>query len=106
MREGISYLLTKQDFSLEPETSYTIKMLASGDIPKDKLVFNIYSREGKSPQYQWKDIELSPDMSNIATSFTTSEDLVEGKQWLRMHISPVPEKHINIKTIEIWEAEF
>ena len=45
-------------------------------------------------------------MSNIATSFTTSEDLVEGKQWLRMHISPVPEKHINIKTIEIWEAEF
>ena len=104
--EGISYLLTKQDFSLEPETSYTIKMLASGDIPKDKLVFNIYSREGKSPQYQWKDIELSPDMSNIATSFTTSEDLVEGKQWLRMHISPVPEKHMNINSIEIWEAEF
>ena len=33
-----------------------------------------------------KDVQLSSQISNISTSFVTTEDLVEGKQWLRIDI--------------------
>lgn len=101
--DGTSYMSTKQDISLKPQTSYTVKFEAGGNIPKDKIVFNIFSREGKNPQHQWKEIEFIPQLSEITTSFTTSEDLVEGKQWLRLNIQAAPEKHMILKTIEIWQ---
>lgn len=100
--KGTSYLITKQDISLNPQASYTVKIEAGGNLPKDKISFNIYSREGKNLQYQWKQIELTPQVSEITTSFTTSEDLIEGKQWLRMNLQATPEKHVTLKTIEIW----
>lgn len=100
--KGISYLITKQDISLNPQASYTVKIEAGGNLPKDKISFNIYSREGKNLQHQWKQMELTPQVSEITTSFTTSEDLIEGKQWLRMNLQATPEKHVTLKTIEIW----
>jgi len=57
--EGPSYLITKQDISLRPQTSYTLNLVASGDIPKDKVLFDVRSREGKNLQFQWKNIPLT-----------------------------------------------
>jgi hypothetical protein len=76
--------------------------MASGDIPKDKLVFNIFTREGKNPQYQWKEINPTGQLSKMTATFLTTKDLKEGKQWLRLDIQGVPQKQINIKSLEIW----
>lgn len=99
--EGPSYLVASKDISLKPQTSYTVNIVAGSDMPKGKILFNVLSREGKSPQFQWNDIQLSPQISNLSTSFVTTEDLVEGKQWLRINIQP--KSHMDVKFIEIWE---
>lgn len=101
--EGLSYLVTKQDLSLKPQTSYTVNLVAFGNMPKDKILFHVLSSEGKYHQHQWKDMQLSPQISNLTTFFVTTGDLVEGKQWLQINIHPAPGKHIILKTIEIWQ---
>jgi tetratricopeptide (TPR) repeat protein len=100
--QGPSYIFTKQDISLKPQNLYSINLMASGDIPKDKLVFNVFTREGKNPQYQWKEINPFPQLSKMTATFLTTKDLKEGKQWLRLDIQGVPQKQINIKSLEIW----
>jgi tetratricopeptide (TPR) repeat protein len=100
--QGPSYIFTKQDISLKPQNLYSINLLASGDILKDKLVFNVFTREGKNPQYQWKEINPTQQLSKITATFLTTKDLKEGKQWLRLDIQGVPQKQINIKSLEIW----
>jgi hypothetical protein len=97
-----SYIFTKKDISLKPQNLYSINLMASGDIPKDKLVFNVFTREGKNPQYQWKEINSTGQLSKMTATFLTTKDLKEGKQWLRLDIQGVPQKQINIKSLEIW----
>ncbi|MGB4469453.1 MAG: O-antigen ligase family protein, partial [Tepidanaerobacteraceae bacterium] len=101
--EGPSYLVTRQDFSLNPQTSYTINFFVGGDMPGEKIQFYVFSREGENTQHHWKDVQLSSQISNISTSFVTTEDLVEGKQWLRIDIQGASEEPLNVKSIEIWE---
>jgi len=101
--QGPSYISTKQDISLKPQNLYTINLQAGGDMPQDKLVLNVFSREGKNPQYQWKEINLSQQLSIMTTTFLTTKDITEGKQWLRLDIQGIPQKQINVKSIEIWE---
>ncbi|WP_245984700.1 O-antigen ligase family protein [Biomaibacter acetigenes] len=101
--QGPSYIYTKQDISLKPQNFYTINIMASGDIPKDKLVFNVFTREGKNPQYQWKEINPTQQLSKMTATFLTTKDLKEGKQWLRLDIQGISQKQINIKNLEIWE---
>jgi tetratricopeptide (TPR) repeat protein len=100
--EGPSYLFTKEDISLEPQNLYTINLIAGGSIPKEKIMLNIFSREGKSPQYQLKEINLSREPSTITGTFLTTKDITAGKQWLRLDIQGSPGNYINIKGIEIW----
>jgi tetratricopeptide (TPR) repeat protein len=100
--EGPSYLFTKEDISLEPQNLYTINLIASGSIPKEKIMLNIFSREGKSPQYQLKEINLSQEPSTIIGTFLTTKDITAGKQWIRLDIQGTPQSYINIKSIEIW----
>ena len=101
--EGTSYLVTKEDISLEPDTSYTINLVAGGDMAKDKVLFNVFSREGESRQFQWKNIQLSNQISEMTASFVTTKNIEEGKQWLRIDIKGNPGGHIDVKAIEIWE---
>jgi hypothetical protein len=81
--------------------------MAGGDIPKDKLVFNVLTREGKNPQYKCKEINSTHQLSKIKmtatflTTFLTTKDLKEGKQWLRLDIKGALQKQINLKSLEI-----
>lgn len=101
--EGTSYLYTRKDFSLKPNTKYKVKLVAGGDMPEDKIRFYVFSREGERTQFQWKKIKLTPGLSELTATFTTTDDIVEGKQWLRMNISAAKENYIQLKAIEIWE---
>jgi tetratricopeptide (TPR) repeat protein len=101
--QGPSYIFTKQDISLKPQNLYSINLMASSEIPKDKLVFNVFTREGKNPQYQWKEINPTQQLSKMTATFLTTKDLKEGKQWLRLDIQGVPHRQINIKSLEVWE---
>ncbi len=100
--EGPSYLTIKKYISLTPKKRYTVNLVMGSDNTESTLTFNIFSDKGKNPQHQLKNITLSHEITNISSTFETTEDIEDGTQWLRIDIPGNTEKAINIKTIEIW----
>ena len=70
--------------------------------PENKPIFSIFSRKGKSPQHRLKDINLSPETTNISSTFVTTEDIEDGTQWLRIDIPENTKDPVLIESLEIW----
>jgi tetratricopeptide (TPR) repeat protein len=100
--DGPSYLTIKKDISLEPKKWYTVNLVIGSDNTENTPIMNIFSRKGKNPQYQLKNITLSPEIINVGSTFETTEDIEDGTQWVRIDIPGYTEKAINMKSIEIW----
>ena len=100
--EGKSYLITKKDITLEPGAEYTVNFVIGSSNPENKPILSIYSRKGKSPQHQLKDIALSPETTNISSTFVTTEDIEDGTQWLRIDIPENTKDPVLIESVEIW----
>jgi len=100
--EGKSYLITKKDIALEPGAEYTVNFVIGSSNPENKPILSIYSRKGKSPQHQLKDIALSPETTNISSTFVTTEDIEDGTQWLRIDIPENTKDPVLIESVEIW----
>jgi len=100
--EDTSYLITKSDITLESAAEYVVNLVIGVDNLESKPVLNIYSREGKSFQYQIKDMVLSSGLEQISSNFITTGDIKEATQWLEFHIPGNTIDVVLIKCIEIW----
>jgi hypothetical protein len=56
--EGTILSVTKQDINIQPGETYKVNLLIGSESPKNKPVINIYSRKGKSPQHQIKNLDI------------------------------------------------
>lgn len=100
--EGLSYMITKRDITLEPATKYTVNLVIGSVDSRNKPVLIVYSRKGKSPQHQLNDIVLSSKLQQIRSTFSTTDDIEEENQGVRINILGKQKEPIDIKTIEIW----
>jgi len=100
--EGTSYLITKKDINIQPGETYRVNLFIASESPENKPVINIYSRKGKSPQYQIKDLDFKQEITNITTTFTATEDIEDGTQWIRIHIPEKTQEAVMIRGIQIW----
>ncbi|AEE91909.1 O-antigen polymerase [Tepidanaerobacter acetatoxydans Re1] len=100
--EEPSHVITKNDITLEPNTDYMVNLAVGSLNPETKPIFNIFSRKGKNPQHQQSDMGLNPEITNISSTFTTTEDIEDGAAWLRIDIPENTRDAIYIKAVEIW----
>jgi len=100
--EGLSYIITKRDITLEPATKYTVNLVIGSDDSQNKPVLIVYSRKGKNTQHQLNDIVLSSKLQQIRSTFSTTDDIEEENQGVRINILGKQKEPIDIKTIEIW----
>lgn len=99
---GTSYLDLKKDITLHPKETYRINLLMGSKDPDNKPIVDIRSRKGKTIQHQLKDLKLKPELTQITATFTTTEDIEEGTQWLRIRIPENTQGPVVIKSMELW----
>ncbi len=99
---GTSYLDLKKDITLYPKETYRLNLLIGSKDPENNPIVDIRSRKGKTTQHQLKNLKLKPELTQITTTFTTTEDIEEGTQWLRIRIPENTQEPVVIKSMELW----
>jgi O-antigen ligase/tetratricopeptide (TPR) repeat protein len=100
--EEPSYLITKKDIILEPTTEYRVNLLIGCENTTNVPVINIFSRKGQIVQHQIKQMDLNTEITNITSTFVTTKDIEDGKQWIRIDIPKETKDTIFIESMEIW----
>lgn len=95
-------MITKKDIALQPGEAYRVNMLLGSESPENKPVINIHSRTGKNSQHYIKDFDIKQEITKITTTFTSTEDIEDGTQWIRIHIPENTQDAVLIKGMEIW----
>lgn len=94
-------LFHTNNFSLRPNTTYKIKMLFKDGSAIENARLAIYSREGTT-------VQLAPTATNqneIEIEFTTTDDIIEGYQYIRIEHMAKSSESFAIKSIAIFEID-
>ncbi|NLM44840.1 MAG: O-antigen polymerase [Clostridiales bacterium] len=100
--EGLAYLITRKDIFLEPDTVYRLNLFIGCVDTANTPTLKIFSRKGQALQHQMEPINLTSEITNVSSTFKTTQDIVEGAQWIRIDMPENIKDAILIKSMEIW----
>lgn len=100
--EGLGYLYSK-DFTLNPNQEYELSMKVRGNIQPGKFRVLVISRKGEYTQFSVAPEEINEDWQEFEFTFTTTDDIEPGVQFLRIDHLGDDEGYIEIRDLYLWE---
>lgn len=97
-----SYLASK-DITLNKNSSYSIKVSAKGTIESFKIA--VVSRKGKEMQFSSQNIKPGAEFTEHAFDFTTTDDIEEGSQYIRIYFNGEDNGYLQIDNFSILKTD-
>lgn len=93
-------------FSLKPAKKYVLEVKLKGQLEKNNN-FDIYvlSNTGKSIQFHTNSIKLEDSFKEYSFDFTTTEDIISGKQYIRFDHNGNDDGNIEIAEVNLYSVK-
>jgi tetratricopeptide (TPR) repeat protein len=103
--KGQGFLRTRS-FSLKPAKKYVLEVKLKGQLEKNNN-FDVYifSNKGKSVQFHTNSIKLEDSFKEYSFDFTTTEDIANGKQYIRFDHNGNDSGYIEIAAVNLYSVK-
>jgi hypothetical protein len=98
--------IATRKFDLKPETKYILEISVKKQLGTDeKFIIYLLSDKGKHIQLEIPRVKLGKDGQIYTFEFTTTSDIVGGKQYVRFDYAGSNDKYIEISQVNVYRKE-